>query len=374
MTGRIKKASIILAALLLTSCSITTSSSPDDNAALQGMIKSDKYSAEIVSYADKIQESDYININTDSLKLNCSVPEEIGKYRVICIDGFQDNAELLFKNYIPSDSFDNNNITDDNTSYPYGPIYNDEVNGISVSVGCTGFFSFCRTSNCGIMDNTIAAFSSYVNDSNYYSVSIENALKATDEFAREFASVSGFPNSLKAATVTEYSSDDESSIVEVKYSNLYKNVSVFSMMSSYNELSFEMAVLPAASAFYDIDNNTISEFTVQCGFEDYGTIETYSEIISPEKALDLFSKALSEHLKYEAIGMELVYCPVYIDNVEQSDGITHREAAPWCNACSYDVFELTPYWAVYIDVTPSKEIYGLINCITGEVEFVNNRK
>lgn len=184
MTGRIKKASIILAALLLTSCSITTSSSPDDNAALQGMIKSDNYSAEISSYADKIQESDYINLNTDSIKLNCSVPEEIGKYRVICIDGFQDNADLLFKNYIPSDSFDKNKITDDNTSYPYGPIYYDEINGLSVSVGCTGFFSFGRTSNYGIMDNTIAAFSSYVNDSNDYSVSIENALKATDEFAR----------------------------------------------------------------------------------------------------------------------------------------------------------------------------------------------
>lgn len=65
-----KKASIILATLLLTSCSITTSSSRDDDAALQGIIKSDNYSAEIISYADKIQESDYININTDSLKLN----------------------------------------------------------------------------------------------------------------------------------------------------------------------------------------------------------------------------------------------------------------------------------------------------------------
>lgn len=373
MTGRILKVSIILSALLLTSCSVITSPTPDDNAALEGIIKSDNYSAEISYCDDQIQESDYINLNTDSLKLNCSVPEEIGKYQVICIDGFQDNAELLFKNYIPSDSFDNNNITDDNTSYPYGPIYNDEVSGLSVSVGCTGFFSFCRTSNCGIMDNTIPAFSSYVNNSNDYSKSIENALKATDGFAREFASVSGFPNILKALTVTEYSSDD-SDIVEVKYSNLYKNVPIFSMMSSYNELSFEMAVLPAASAYYDIENNTVNEFTVQCGFEDYSTIETYSEIISPEKALDLFSEALSEHLKYEAIGMELVYCPVYIDNVEQSNGITHREAAPWCNACSYDVFELTPYWAVYIDVTPSKEIYGLINCITGEVEFVNNRK
>ena len=368
-----KKASIILAALLLTSCSITTSSSPDDNADLQGMIKSDNCSAEISSYADKIQESDFININTDSLKLNCSVPEEIGKYQVICIDGFQDNADLLFKKYIPSDSFDKNKITDDNTSYPYGPIYNDEINGLSVSVGCTGFFSFCRASNYGVMDNSIPAFSSCVNDSIDYSKSIENAISATDEFAREFASVSGFPNILKATTVTEYSSD-EGNIVEVKYSNLYKNIPIFSMMSSYNELSFEMAVLPAASALYDIENNTVNEFTVQCGFEDYSTIETYSEIISPEKALSLFSEALSEHLKYKAVGMELVYCPVYIDNVEQSNGITHREAAPWCNACSYDVFELTPYWAVYIDVTPSKEIYGLINCITGEVEFVNNRK
>lgn len=366
-----KKASIILATLLLTSCSITTSSSSDDDIASQDMVVSDNCSAEISSYADKMQESDYININTDSLKLNCSVPKEIGKYQVICIDGFQDNADLLFKEYI--DSFDKNNITDDNTSYPYGPIYNDEVSGISVSVGCTGFFSFSRTSNYGVMDNSIPAFSSYVNDSIDYSKSIENALKATDEFVEEFASISGFPNILKATTVTEYSSD-EGNIVEVKYSNLYKNVPVFSMLSTYNELSFEMAVLPAASAYYDIENNTVNEFTVQCGFEDYGTIETYSEIISPEKALDLFSEDLSEHLKYEAIGMELVYCPVYIDNVEQSNGITHREAAPWCNACSYDVFELTPYWAVYIDVTPSKEIYGLINCETGEVEFVNNSK
>lgn len=319
---------------------------------------------------DELQGSDYININTDSLKLNYSVPEEIGKYQVICIDGFQNNADLLFKKYIPSDSFDNNNITDDNTSYPYGPIYYDEISGLSVSVGCTGFFSYCRTSNYGVMDNSNPVFSRCVNNTIDYSISIENAISATDEFAREFASVSGFPNILKAATVTEYTGD----IVEVKYANLYKDVPVFSMMSSYNELSFEMAVLPAASAYYDVANNSISEFTVQCGFEDYRTIETYSEIISPEKALRLFSKALSKHLKYDAIGMELVYCPIYVENVEQSDGMTHREAAPWCNACSYDVFELTPYWAVYIDVTPSKEIYGLINCITGEVEFVNNSK
>lgn len=372
MNGIIKKAGIILSTLLLTSCSIKTSFGSDEGD-LHDMIKSKNYGAEISSYIDKIQKNNYININTDSLKLNCTVPEEIGKYQVVCIDGFQKNADLLFEKYIPSDMFDKSNIIDDQTTYPYGPSYEDEINGLSVSVGCTGYFSY-YTSNNVEKDSIIPDVSSYINDTSDYSVSVDNAMKATDEFVEEFVNVSSFPNILKANTVTEYSSDDENSIVEVKYSNLYKNIPIFSLMSSSNELSFEMAVLPAASAFYDADNNTISEFTVQCGFADYTTIETYSEIISPEKALSLLSKALSERLRYDAVGMELVYCPVYVDNIEQSDGITHREAAPWCNACSYDVFELTPYWAVYIDVTPTKEIYGLINCTTGDVEFVNNSK
>lgn len=370
MTGRIKKASIISAVLLLTACSASTSSDRNDDPVSQGMISYDNYGAEISSYADKIWESDLVNINTDSLKLNCSVPEEIGRYQVICIDGFQNKSELLFEKYIPSDSFDESNITDDQTTYPYGPSYADN-SGAGVSVGCTGFFSY-NTSNNIDTDNITPKVSDYINGTAGSSISIDNAVRVADEFVEDFVNASGFPNILKADTATEYISDDGNSIIEVRYNNLYKNLPVFSMISANNELSFEMATIPAASALYDTDSNTINRFTVQYGFEDHILIETYSEIISPEKALSLFSEALSERLRYDAVGMELVYCPVYIDNIEQSDGITHREAAPWSNVCSYDVFELTPYWAVYIDVTPSKEIYGLINCATGDVEFVNN--
>ena len=90
--------------------------------------------------------------------------------------------------------------------------------------------------------------------------------------------------------------------------------------------------------------------------------------------MSLLSEKLSGYRQREIIGIELVYVAEMKENIEQvgENEKTQRENAPWSLLCSYDVIELKPYWAVYFDLTKLHEAVGFIDCISGDVEFVNN--
>ena len=46
----------------------------------------------------------------------------------------------IFTHY--DEDFNEANITNDDTTYPTGPSYEDKEKGLQLSIGCTGFFSY----------------------------------------------------------------------------------------------------------------------------------------------------------------------------------------------------------------------------------------
>lgn len=323
------------------------------------------------------------------------VPDEIGKYQIMCIDNFQDNWDKLAEKYIPADMYDDSKVTEDDRWYPYGPEFDDEETGRHVSVGCIGFFNYKEKIMSDILQDVVYGGDSIVSQNTYYlngdytndvyrlkeeNVSISEAVAMATDFVSDFIQVSGFPQELKPMVAVAYEDENENCVLHVRFCHLYNGLPICLMLDAHSdlelsELDFDLLGYPSAT-YYSDEKNSVGDFSVQCAFEDYETIETYETVITPESAVRLLSEKLSGYGQYDVIGMELVYCPVY--NGESVDpngmGKTHREAAPWAMACSYDIVELSPCWAIYMDVTPDREIYGLVDCVTGEVGFVNNQR
>lgn len=306
------------------------------------------------------------------------VPDEIGKYKIMCIDNFQDNWDELAEKYIPADMYDDSKVIEDERYYPYGPEFDDEESGRHISVGCIGFFNYIEKTMSDFMQDVLYGGDSIVSQNTYYlngdytndvyrlkeeDVSISEAVATATDFVSNFIQVSGFPQELKPVLVAAYEDETENTVINVQFSNLYKELPMFIMIDKYSdlelsELDFDLFGYPDAVSYSD-ENDNIKFFSVQFAFEDYETIETYDTIITPESAVRLLSEKLSSYSQYDVIGMELVYCP-----------LRDKESM----ICSNDIVELSPCWAIYMDVTPDREIYGLVDCVTGEVGFVNNQR
>lgn len=146
------------------------------------------------------------------------------------------------------------------------------------------------------------------------------------------------------------------------------------MPSCYEDLNFDMYIFSPTVSYSD-EKDCINTFTVQYAYEDYETVETYDSIITPGSAVRLLAEKLSEYAEYDVLGMELVYCPVLKESSDLNEDTSVDEISDTEERISPNIIlELSPYWAVYMDVTPAREIYGLVNCVTGDVEFVNNQQ
>lgn len=328
-------------------------------------------------YASQICSMRFDNMTADS-PLKFTVPDEIGKYKVMCIADFQDNADKLFEKYIPAADFSEKYIDRSDSVYPMGAYYDD--GNTYVGVGCTGFFSFSDSSTQELLndvDKTMVKTYDVTGffDDNIYSlngseVSVSQISELAQKCADDFTSFINYPNQIKPKMITVYQHGGENGF-DIIYRNLYKGLPIFNTFSAYSELSPD--VITGQGGFgYCSDKNRIGVFAVQSGYEDYESVKVYDEIISPTWAVQSLSEALAEYSDYELVSMELAYVPFFSGNTVSEAVNENQQGTALIN--SYDVHELIPYWIFYFDVTMDKEIYGMVNCITGEVEFVNNAK
>jgi hypothetical protein len=308
--------------------------------------------------------------------LDFSVPEEIGKYEIVCVDGYQSKADKLFDRYVPSYILEKCEIIDDLNSYPYGPYIYDEAEDFYCAVGCTGFWNLNR------MNSVISAIPYGVTAENY--LYIENsAPESADgfdvspavlkgyaaDYAEDFVNTADYPLEFIPEYVSAYDIDSN----KYYYLNLrssYKGLSIFDISSSSEDIDISFPM--GASVVLDSDCN-VQSFVIQNTFESYGDGEILEKIISPKSAADALSEILSGMLEYNVLGMKLGYVPTYVSNIEQTENgeKTQREETQ-AAICSYDVFELTPYWVFIFDLTVNDEVFGLVNCESGDVVFIRN--
>ncbi len=337
----------------------------------------------------EIMSYDYKNLHFVN-NFSFDVPEEIGKYQIVCMDNFQDKWDVLSSRYIPEEIYDENKVTIDERYLPVGPDFYDEKSGAELGTGNIGFFRYVQKKS-EMIDSIIfneesfhfRDIKSYLLSSDYsddvYKLKGENVLiseaaETAFEFASEFTKVSEYPQKLMPSVATVYQDESENTVMEVRFSSSYMGLPICATPSRLKDTGFDMYSFSSAVSYLE-EKGKINSFTVQYAFEDHETVETYDGIVTPKCAVRLLDNMLSEYAEYDVLGMELVYCPVMMGkddlNANQAeDALLEAENAMYAGR----ILELTPYWAIYIDVTWGKEIYGLVDCVTGELEFVNNQR
>ena len=330
----------------------------------------------------KIQNLEFDNLTFQHVD-DFRVPDEIGKYKVMIIDHFEDKAEELFEKYIPESVYQKGNITDGGEYYPVGPDFNDPESGLHVGVGCIGFFNYFRDSNSSIVDiignDALEEYSLLCekekmdtgeNGENNNTIEI---VTRVENFVDDFCSTTSYPDDLEPVMIAIHKDENGEKIYQSDLRFIFKDTPVNYMGCKLpGDEEQEIPYFPAATCYLNKDFE-IEYFCVQCAFEEKDTIEKYQEIITPSQAAQILSEKLSDYRKYNVKGMELVYCPKRIkdvDNKEQNE--MHRKNAGWALACSYDEWEFIPCWAFYFSTISQKEMYGLVDVKTGEAVYIEN--
>lgn len=319
--------------------------------------------------------SEILNTSYDNLAfpgtLEVNIPPKIGIYRIKCIDKFQNNSDKVFHEYIPADEFDPDNIDDGAGTEPAGPAYIGD-DGFYCGIGRNGFFNlqppeigklstYNQPCEKSFLLSGKPADKFLIGEKEMTVVQMaEEAQKEADRFI----SISGYPMSLAVLKVNIYK-NDQIQFYTADYSIQYKGVDLLSVLPrTDSQVSFPFFPVAAGNCFKSSGDGK-NGFTVQVGFEEYETVNEYETVISLKDACGILNKKLSAYKKYDVLGVSLVYVPELAVDVKNPDEqITVLS--------SNDIVELTPYWAFYFNITPGKEIMGLVDCNTGEAEFFNN--
>lgn len=134
---------LCLSLLFLSSCAETPESvkkgSKNENTETQeyALTSLDEMSKKKSEYIDELKKLECDNMNFSDI-LDIDIPQKIKTGDFICPTGFEDNYKEIFTHY--DEDFNEANITNDDTTYPTGPSYEDKEKGLQLSIGCTGFF------------------------------------------------------------------------------------------------------------------------------------------------------------------------------------------------------------------------------------------
>lgn len=380
-TGKIKLTLCIFLALSLTGCQGAPENIKNNNSAEQqydqqtSSFQNSRINLKGLSSDINQEISEILNTNYDNLAfpdmIEVNVPQNIGIYRMKCIDKFQNNSDKVFQEYIPTDEFDPNNIDDGAGTEPAGPSYIGK-SGLYCGIGRNGFFNFQSSDTANLNTYNLPCEKCYLaagKSTDKFLIGekemtvvqmIEEAQKAADRFVE----VSGFPMNLTVLKVNIFKSDGLQ-FYTADYSLQYDGVDLLSVLPQLDsQVNFPFFPAATGNSFKYLGDGK-NGFTVQAGFEEFETVNEYENIISLKDACQILNRKLSAYKKYDVLGVSLVYVPNLAVDVKNPD----EEIIV---LSSNDIVELTPYWAFYFDITPKKEIMGLVNCSTGEAEFFDN--
>lgn len=373
--------SIIILLVMLTGCAHNDDSG-DDNVSISELSKSKQECIDDI----KSIKLDNITVSEDFW---LGLADELGIYQIKCIDGFENKADKLFEKYIPANLMSKNKITDDKSSYPFGPSFKDQDNKLSVSVGCTGFFSYYNsesefTQNL-MYKNEIYKYSadktllSWNDERNRNLIlgstktTLGEMIERIESFRNGFIKAADYPTNLKTGRVYIYTDEKGNNIVKTEQLPVFKDVPINPVAKRYNDEPNSLGRIPTAYTFAD-GSSDVSVFITQYAFEEYKTVKTIDSVISPVDALKKLSEKLAAHIDLNLLGAQLVYNSKYVGSCEPAhEGSSHRDTAPWSMCCSYDIFELEPCWLFWFDAAENKEVCATVNCVTADVTFIDNR-
>ncbi len=333
-----------------------------------------KLKAENEKYIDSIKKIKTKNLSVSN-SLILSIPDKVISGEYICADGYQNNSKKIFSHYVSN--YDEKNITINDSYYPTGPDYNDPETGLTMSIGCTGFFSYMTKAFTGqdIFDqsknNLIKTYAvGDLDSSDHYSlsdgtdISVADTVKMVQEFADDYVKASGFENGLKVLRVNLYQ-NDAGYYYEIDLSQSVDEMPILDYHPIYDD--DETIVVPSSFAY--VMGDGIEDFAVNSLFKPYKA-DSIDKVIDPAEAVRKVSEYLAKNMNLELKRVSLECSMIKKDSTDDTkNGKTEAEIVFRSN----DIYEAVPCWIFYFDESAGKEVYARYNISNGKIVFVNNK-
>ena len=296
------------------------------------------------------------NLNLSNTQYN--IPAEgIGTVSVIETDRFLDREEEFWNLFIGSD-FEKKNVINDPRYTPPGPIYRDASKNIYATVGVNGFFCYEQEVFDNEIKNSEPKWScdiigtDEIVDPNGCNIKeLLNKIMPLLDQTKHFDRMDWEPFRVRQIE------DNGKYYYVFELRKTLDQIPISVVYGHYTDPGQERVSATHLNVMCDPEGNIV-QFVNQSLLEKT-SFEQYDSIVSLKSALVEAGKHLTDNKRYDVKYAELVY-RIYQTNIVENDVWPRVE------------YELKPFWAFYISLEYGKEIYIMVDCKTGEVEFVNN--
>ncbi|SFR56746.1 hypothetical protein [Anaeromicropila populeti] len=331
---------------------------------------------------EQVKSNTYDNLNF-STDFSINMPEEIGLLTFKQTEHFYDNNKELLNQFVKNVNTDLIMETDAN-AYMTGMQYNDVKKNESFSICNNGFFFYekykysdwINVENRDLVDYTLMDeifmrktnqnYTTETYDWNHKTFTLSDVIQTASNYVKEMASpydtMDWIPENIK---IYQYTSGEF--FFRLAFTKSYKDVHLFynnwgnkanTMKEPYVRVYQPILVMDSSLKVFFIDNYP--------GIIEYvETKETYDKIITLEYATEKLSELLSSYRRYSVQWISLEYRLILEGGIVSGDTINDTSVAG-------NVYEARPCWTFYLNNDPNNLIFAMVDCVTGEIEFVCN--
>ena len=386
-----KKIALLLAAVLLLLPSCGTQAGPD-------LTPLEQAAAEAASFTP----GTYENLTFRQDKISVAVPEDLAHCTLREVGCFDlEYGNKLMRWWIPGEIWDDQSVSvwDDTYAYAFSSIFDqtgEDGNGWYAAVWCTGTVMYACDNGWeyfshepGLLDRS-------------YNINVddleENILFAerAEQFAADWLAQTDLQTTLRPKYLYACTGGDGERFVKVSYQTCWNGVPISDVARRYPDSATFTLPGPSEENDWtgDVEMCSVTACMTSEGEVDFfggghGMVELYDpgtvckEIVSLSTACGILSKTISGYGSQEIRDVALEYrlsitgsnqpeeTYRYVDQ-ETGEPLPDRGVVQRYRT-SYDLYDAVPYWAFYAKDRQERELIFYVNCLTGEVQILDNQ-
>lgn len=368
--------------------------------------------ADVAAEAADFTPGTYQNLTFRQDRISVSVPEDLARCTLREVGCFDlEYGDKLMRWWIPNEVWDDQYVSvwDDTYAYAFSSIFDKPMEDGGkwyAAVWCTGTVMYAKghgwdhyAYDPGLLDRSFNVGTDDLSETVSLpdgDVSLRDAVELADGFAAGWLAQTGLQVTLRPKYLYVCTDDSDQKFIKTVFQTCWNGVPISHVARRYPDSpSF---ALPGPSE----DNGwtgdvELSSVTASRDSKDgldffgggHGMVELYDKgtvcesMISLSTACDILSETLSGYGAQEIKEVALEYRLSIIGSdqpedtyrfVDQETGelLPDRDGVQRYRT-SYDLYDAVPYWAFYARDRQERELVFYVNCLTGEVQILDNQ-
>lgn len=368
--------------------------------------------AVVAEEADNFVPGEYENLTFRQNKISIAVPEDLAcctLREVGCFD--LDYGDKLMRWWIPSEVWDDQYVSvwNDTYAYAFSSIFDrtaEDGNGWYAAVWCTGTVTYARENGWehfshtpGVVDRSYNLNVDNLSESillDGENVTLSSVLELANSFASDWLAQTNLQITLRPKYLYVCNDQNMEKFAQVVYQTCWNGVPISSVAKQSSDTKMFTLPVPSDQNGYtgDVEMLSVKATTTSGNELDFfgggnGAVELYDtgticeNMVSLSTACNILSGSISGYGTQEIRDVALEYrlnivgsdqpkntCR-FVD--EESGELLPDRGVVQLYRTSYDLYEATPYWAFYAKDKQFHELVFYVNCLTGEVQVIDNQ-